>query len=232
MKSLCTVCDTEYFKQHAIKLINSVEGSSTSLIVIVLNPNLEDLNTIKNINKNSFNTKCNFIVDSRNTKTFYASARYIYSEDIITQYELDGIMFLDADSLVLKDVEYPETDFALFLREPFPNTTGVVKEGSYVLGSSVYISKEGMPFAKYLKQELNSYTLDTWYLDQVALWRGYNEVKNKLSFTQLDKKYLDWDFDSDSIIWNAKGPRKYENKKFIDLSSKYSCNPFSYINNS
>jgi len=227
MKKLCTVCDSVYFNEHAIKLINSVENlQATSLIAIVVNPNLDDIATMKKINSSAKNTVCNYVVDSRDTKTFFASARYIYSADIVREYELEGIMFLDSDSLVLKEVEYPSTDFGLFLREPFPNTTGVVKEGSYVLGSSVYISKTGIEFAEYLRQELNSYTLDTWYLDQVALWRGYQLYKDKLSFTQLDKSYLDWDFDVNSTIWNAKGPRKYSDKNYILKSRQFHNSPF------
>ena len=226
MKSLCTVCDPVYFKQHGIKLINSVEVLNTSLIVIVINPLWEDIQLMKKINKTSKNTKCNYITDSRDTKTFYASARYIYSEDLIREYELEGIMFLDADSLVLKDIPFPEEDYSLHLREPFPNTTGIVKEGSYVLGSSVYISNNGIEFAKFLKKELNSYVLDTWYQDQMALWRAHQSLNSKLSFSQLDKTYLDWDFDPSSFIWNAKGPRKYQDRRFIDLSNKYSNNIF------
>lgn len=227
MKSLCTVCDPVYFKEHAIKLINSVEFLNTKLIVIVINPLLTDIELMKKINRTSKNTECNYVVDNRDTKTFFASARYIYSEDLIREYELDGIMFIDTDSLVLKDITFPESDYSLHLREPFPNTTGIVKEGSYVLGSSVYISSTGIEFAKFLREELNSYVLDTWYQDQMALWRAHNALNSKLNFSQLDKVYLDWDFDPNSFIWNAKGPRKYQDKRFINLSNKFSSNPFS-----
>ena len=216
MKKLCTVCDSLYFKEFAPALINSVEKlKKTKLIVVVINPTEENKTFISN--QNYKNTEFHTIADNRTHKSFYASARFIFSEILLSNLDVDGLFFIDTDCLVLKEVEFPSSDYALFLRDPLPGTVGLEKEGTNVAAGAVYIDKNGIDFARQVGQSLNAIKENIWFIDQVILWRAHNYFKenNNLSFEQIDKKYIDWEFVDDSVIWTGKGPRKYSDEKFV-----------------
>lgn len=216
MKKLCTVCDSVYFKEFAPALINSVEKlNETKLIVVVINPTEENKEFISN--QSYKNTEFHTIADNRTHKSFYASARFIFSEALLSNLDVDGLFFIDTDCLVLKEMEFPSSDYALFLRDPLPGTTGLEKEGTNVAAGAVYIDKNGIDFARQVGQTLNTIKENIWFIDQVILWRTHNHFKENsdLSFEQIDKKYIDWEFVDDSVIWTGKGQRKYSDEKFV-----------------
>lgn len=222
VKKLCTVCDSVYFKEFAPALINSVEKlNKTKLVVVVINPNKENKKFIQDSNYK--NTEFHTIVDDRNHRSFYASARFIFSEVLLSNLDVDGLFFIDTDCLVLKEMQFPSSDYALFLRDPLPGTVGLEKEGTNVAAGAVYIDRKGIEFASAISQSLNEVREDIWFIDQIILWRAHNHFKQNsdLSFEQIDKKYIDWEFVDDSVIWTGKGSRKYSNEKFVKALGEY-----------
>ena len=104
-------------------------------------------------------------------------------------------------------------------------------------GNSVLNMREAMfpmgralSFAIDVSDKIRSADKFIWFLDQNALWKTYNNWKDKLNFYKFERHAMDWEFKYGTMLWTGKGPRKYDNKLYVEQKDKYtkdfyeSCN--------
>lgn len=233
---LFACCDYNYLKEFGLSLIRSVEETNNIIHVHVLLPwhheacsprfDIQELQSYANQYNNCTISYVNLPSSSCN-RTFYATARFLYAPDVLKY--ANSCMIIDTDCVVLGDVSFPETDYALFLRDPLPGTVGFENLGTRVAAGAVYYTRNSLGFANDVASRLSNVPenmRDAWFIDQVVLYEAHEEASktNKYSFSQIPKTLIDWEFQSESTIWTGKGPRKWNDKKFVDMKKRYDAN--------
>ena len=210
-------CDSIYFNNFGIPLLYSANEHGNNLHLHVINPTKQDIDLLfrLRIEKNfTFTYEENNI----NNREYYSCNRFMVAHEFLST--ADKLLIIDTDCLVMDRLEFPDAHLGLFLRDPLPGTIGWENEGTHVAAGMVLLSKEAKHFAKDLSTALYEHEL-IWFLDQVMLWRLYNEYKQVLDFHLFTEKDMDWEFLPDTKIWTGKGPRKYDNPKYVAEQQKY-----------
>jgi hypothetical protein len=61
-----------------------------------------------------------------------------------------------------------------------------------------------------------------WFLDQIVLGHVHrNLADGEVQVSLLERIYLDWFFQDESLIWTGKGPRKFEDEKYKSELARY-----------
>lgn len=226
-----SACDGIYFEKYAFTLLASLDQNSPgqSITILVMNPSgnfdqlsKEYLTIFKSI-------KINLIIENidlqginpKNHGTIYSVYRFIFIEKYISRFPRE-FLFLDIDSCIRKDLlllfnYYQECDVAIHTR-PYKKLNnrklmaGVIYFNGVQNGCRQFLRE----ISKRLKVNFKSLS---WYADQLALYDAYKKVRNKINIAHLDKKYIDWEFTQDSIIWTAKGDRKEYQNEYLDYTN-------------
>lgn len=217
-------CDTKYFNQFAQSLLGSTHFiAEVPLHIHVMNPTDSVLNTCE-----TWSEKFNFTYSLQDTiedRTYYSINRFLVTPEIFKSCSgVSGILVVDVDCIFNKKFDFPEEDIGLFLREPLPGTFGWEKEGTHVAAGVVWCKSKSKRFLKNVSENIINHGNLTWFLDQVMLWRTFNDTSKKTfdTFRKFDSAFMDWEFSEDSIMWTGKGDRKYNNTKYIERQNKYS----------
>jgi len=212
-------CDSVYFNNFGIPLLYSANEHGNDLHIHIMNPTYEDIVMAQNLkNEMKVNFTYSYEQTPANVREYYSCNRFMVAPYFLET--ADRILIIDTDCLMMQKLEFPDAELGLFLRDPIPGTVGWENEGTHVAAGMVLMSKEAMNFAKDLSKQLYEHQL-IWFLDQVMLWRLYNEYKEVLNFHQFTDKDMDWEFLPDTKIWTGKGPRKYDNPKYVAEQQKY-----------
>ena len=149
------------------------------------------------------------------TPAFCANIRANFMSKILRD-TTDDLLYVDVDSIVINDIEGIK-DFcgcARFLHRPWnPKTKMKVASGVVCVRNS----REGKIFLNKWDQYVMEFGLNKWFSDQEALYKTSQEC----IVSDLDKRYIDWEFKEDSFIWTGKGKRKYQNKTYKKAVKKW-----------
>lgn len=138
-------------------------------------------------------------------KTYYACTRFIRLAELINQPQ--PILLLDVDSLVRSDIVLSSNDDDICIYEK--NHKKQVPYMQHLASTIYYTGSEGSynlinDHANLIKEEYNNNEI-YWFLDQDTLDIAIQKYKKKI----LDISFVDFNFNNDSPIWCAKGPRKF-----------------------
>ena len=149
-------------------------------------------------------------------RTYYACARFVRLYELLTKPTY--IIMLDTDSLVRYPFNLPSNMYDIHIFEKRHR-----KHVSYTqhLASTIFYTGTRGSFnlirdhANLIKEE---FEVDTfyWFLDQETL----DVAIQKYRKNPLNQIFVDFDMDTNSYIWCAKGPRKNE-KVWLDEIKKY-----------
>lgn len=225
-------CDEKYFQEHARAYVNSVRPTYNCIIRVV-NPT----------NQSSWDSYDAKILESprlltsedssqENMRVFYSIERFIDLKDMINNIgENNGLLITDIDCYVNKTIDTSHFDgksVGLFLRDPLPGTVGWEFYGTHVAAGVVFIrcDEVGLEFANRVNNKLFSMGPLRWFIDQVALYSVYCEMKEEKlltdeNFITLDNKFMDWEFKEDTFIWTGKGNRKHTNETYLNKKKEY-----------
>jgi hypothetical protein len=144
-------------------------------------------------------------------KTYYACARFVRLWEIIAP----GAQLLAADSDAVVRHNVPLLADKDFYIHHVPG-----KNSRYLAGGIMFSGQAaGYQFLSEYAQVLMKCINDDhmyWSLDQDVL----DAVVPKYQWGALPKSYIDWDMQSGSYIWTAKGQRK-NNAAFVNEQQKY-----------
>lgn len=146
-------------------------------------------------------------------KAFCANYRARFILHIINK-GYRNIVYLDVDSLIRKNIldydwKFMTNDISVLFRNSddprFKLLSGVI---------SISGNNASRGFIEDWIEKLDPEILN-WFADQVTFYKTYSNAKMKISFGNLKKSVIDWNFDKDSFIWAGKGDRKHKNYKYI-----------------
>jgi hypothetical protein len=157
-------------------------------------------------------------------RTYYACARFLRLAELLEQADGD-LLVLDADSLVVSKIDRDFTDkleaeVCLRRRDLLEQQP----EHLAVAAGSVWVraTEASRAFFRAVANDLVSAFESgeaSWYLDQITLMRRIGSPELEVKVRNIKSKYADWDFRDDSIIWQAKGHRKYLDVRYLLLQS-------------
>ena len=239
-------CDQDYFDQFAKSLVNSIQANSTDNIHLhIFNPRTDQLNFCKEksvsvsyeyVDETMFNcatekwtsknlsplqlrqlkntqlamTKGNDkSLQERMLKTYYACARFIRLSQLV---KTQSFLAIDVDAIVRKTLQ-PLSGKDLFLHR-------VAGRKARFLAGGIFGTATATQFLhQYSDSILDYLSADYlyWGLDQDIL----EVIVPNYSWSQLPYSYIDWEMESESHIWTAKGTRK-DLAVFINEQKKYS----------
>ena len=222
-KVLFCSADSKYFLRFAPALVQSCIDFNQKLHIHIINRNQEAFKLQNMIwdNHNDLITFTSEKVDLTGTdeRTYYACNRFIVAGHILKLCEAG--MILDIDNFLMNEVKWHQEDIGLFLRDPLPGTVGWEQESTHVAAGIVsFTSKLGKDYINMVSDKIKSYDTLRWFTDQNALWKVYQENKNKLSTFVYDSGIMDWEFKEGSMLWTGKGPRKYDDPTYVSKDNE------------
>lgn len=224
-----SACDSEYFK-YAQALARSIDLFSPgfSLLLHVVNPTEEVRNAAVRLASSLKNTRLavtaesidltNWSSDER--RTYYACARFPGISRLLKEYQATPVLCLDADSLVVNPVDGDFTDKVD--ADVVVDLRGKTHEHLAVAAGAIWFrpASQVRKFAFDMAEEVDRLVRNRelkWFADQTAFYRQMQAHGRSARFFNLKRKYLDWDFGEDSIVWSAKGKRKDSDLRFLAL---------------
>jgi len=221
-------CDSKYLRVHAPALVASAAYHNNSIHINVIAPGQDDRDILDDMSSKyhkisewphsdfswSMSTMYACPKDSEELRTVYACDRFLTAGLVMQNHEWD-LLIIDTDCLVMQHIEpILDDQVGLFLRESLPGTQGWENAGSRVAAGAVFISQEAVPFLEKIENRIRKGPL-AWFLDQVAINEAYQEDITDYRFRYFDAQFMDWEFVEGTTIWTGKGPRKYENEKYL-----------------
>ena len=128
----------------------------------------------------------------------------------LLKHNYDGVIYMDVDSIVRKKLNIQELNFKncdvriLFRsgsEEKFKVAAGII---------CVTKSIASIKFIQAWRDALDQRKLE-WFADQITFFQSYKIFSDQAIFANLDKKFIDWEFNESSAIWVGKGERKFRN---------------------
>jgi hypothetical protein len=243
-----TACDTQYFEEFGAVLINSIKTNTRLGIHIHLfNPTQDQINycinqnvgiTYENISLDSFVNaakRWEHPVDSlatshldrtltamrkgrdkdllqRMQKTYYACARFIRLAELYTCNF--PVLSIDVDAVVRSSPAELQDQKDFYVHQ-------ITGKKARILAGGMYIRpvKSAQQFLNQYAEALTKFLSDDyiyWGLDQDVL----DNIVPNFNYGQLPSSYIDWNMNSNSCIWTAKGTRK-DSPVFINEQLKY-----------
>lgn len=160
---------------------------------------------LKNINKHD---PIELIISEQITKAYYACVRFIRLAEFVKN---QSVLCLDIDCIIRKN-------FKLDVKSEQLHIYGNPEFNDFKAGT-ILITENGHDFlnnfSNLLEQNIqNDYLY--WFLDQDIL----NFIVPNYHYKLLNKSFIDWEFNEESIIWQAKGARK-DNALFVNTQINY-----------
>lgn len=225
-------CDSVYLHDHAPAFAASAAVYDNKSHIHIINPAAGDLDFAYKIRDNMKRiTKTELLtITYENTdlstssqeerRTYYACNRFLFADNLFDSNS--GSLFItDIDSVFMGHIDEPNAQLGLFLRESLDNTIGWEQEGTKVAAGAVYYNKSIAWFAKKVANVIRNNKL-RWFLDQMAINSIYQKHKHEITkFHQFTPQFLDWEFNEGTSIWTGKGPRKYDNPRYISQKNSF-----------
>jgi len=227
-------CDANYFKKFAPAFIGSIgEHSSTNIHIHVINPDDEVFALACYLNSRVSQHVTYTFQDSdlsnyteEQKRALYASLRFLVAPFLLSH--ADQLMILDIDCLIMKNFDFGANPVGYFPREPLPGTVGWEAEGTKCAAGCVFLDKSALHIANAISETLGGLELK-WFNDQIALNHVMNQVPQEF-VRKFDSDFMDWEFKDGTAIWTGKGPRKYENVRYVEMQNKYADSIMNYDN--
>jgi hypothetical protein len=153
-----------------------------------------------------------FSLTERLIKTYFACARFIRLRQLINRPQ--KVFAIDIDAIVRKPIIILENNFDFYIHHITGRKARFLAGGMFLLDNARSL-KFLNEYADTLEQHISSDHL-YWSLDQDVL----DSVVPKFNYGQLPLSYIDWNMQSDSAVWTAKGERK-RLPAFVSEKSQY-----------
>lgn len=223
-------CDANYFMKFAPAFVESVvKNTHYNVHIHVINPDQKVfalasyLTTRGKVTYTFQDTDVSPFGDEPK-RALYASLRFFVAPFILSQVE--RLLILDIDCLVMEDFEFPKKPVGYFPREPLEGTVGWEQEGTKCAAGCVYFHKDALNVVNAICETLEGMPL-RWFNDQIALNHVMSQVPEE-HIHKFDGNFMDWEFKDGTTIWTGKGPRKYENVRYVEMQNKYNDYAMNY----
>jgi len=235
-------CDTQYFAEFGEAFVNSIRrNTSAGIHLHLFNPNEAQVlachrlgatvtwesvpltlfepaadtaltTTQMDRTLNAMGKAGDRSLVERIQKTYYACARFIRLQEIFNPAVT--VLELDVDAVVRKNFPMLEENCDFYIHHIPGKKARFLAGGLYLNANS-----NSLQFLAEYAEQLKSYIgrdYMYWGLDQDLL----DPIVPKYKHAQLPISYIDWNMNSNSYVWTAKGTRK-ELEIFKDEKQKY-----------
>lgn len=209
--SLFFGCDSYYFNQYGISLINSLKEQApwANIHSHIFNPTNDQL-----LWCTSNKVSCSYEVIESSTReltTYYACVRFIRIPEIFDKST--RVISIDCDGIAIRPISQEK-----FLQDTTVSKVLWREKQQKSLASSVFFGADNfrIQYADILKSYFENDTY-SWYLDQNVM---DNMIKNQLVETTTDISWGWYKTKSQVLIWTGKGNTK-EESSFQHLLKKY-----------
>jgi hypothetical protein len=225
------VADNDYFWKHGRILLASLarQSPAAKCHVHVVNPNTDVAAAIDEARAKIPGLSYSHEIANRagcnevHNRTYYASIRFVRLAELFTRAPATYLC-VDSDCIIRGDVAAAPlevADIGIRLRysdEPHAS----VAAGALVLSPTDRAARFMDRVASLIRSVLETDEA-AWFLDQVVLSQAVREFDREgdASFTQIDMAWVDWFFDNDALIWTGKGPRKFEDARYLAEVRRY-----------
>ena len=224
MFKLFASCDPTYLTLHAPALVASAATAGNNLHLHVINASPSEVDFLHYMSGRwetltgatfSFSWKDQFTKanNKEELRTIYACDRFVTIGDRL-RYSSDTYLVIDTDCLIMENIQEPDGQVGLFLRDPLPGTQGWENQGTRVAAGAVYYSRDAVDFAEQVSTRIRKGPI-LWFLDQVAISEIYQQNLSNYRFSYFDGEFMDWEFLPNTSIWTGKGLRKYDNATYV-----------------
>lgn len=203
-------CDSAYFHEHAPAWYYSAERAGYTPVIEVVNADEKvkryvERRGLKNIH---------YVEVENPSRAYLCSNRFHSAPKYITG---SGLLITDIDCYFHAKCTPYDEDVGLFFRPENPDHMKIAAGIVWYSGSPVSIE-----FAKSASEHIKALP-DQWFVDQVGLLLTYIKFKNRgdTSFFPFSQLQMDWEFKEGTYMWTGKGPRKHENKTYLNKKSEY-----------
>ncbi len=228
---LFSACDSRYV-DFAIPLVRSVERFSPGFAVLlhVVNPTDDVRARLAALARELERTRLSVSYETVDLsgssaelqRTYFACARFLRLPELLRQTNVP-VLVLDADSLVVAPIDLDFTnklDAEVCLRRRDLGTD--VPEHVAVATGSVWVrpTEPAIAFFDALRQSITeAFAGGTagWFVDQAMFARLMHARGEQVKIRNIKSKYADWEFKDDSIVWAAKGERKWLDFHYVLL---------------
>lgn len=214
-------CDKSYFQDHASSFIYSADAVGKDVHIHVINPD-EDTFSLACVLNATTRVRTTFSFEDTKLpdhpemrRTYYACLRFFVLPMIVNSAK--KVLVLDIDCMVMRPFDFPAKPVGYFPRTPLPGTTGWEQQGTRAAAGAVYVSS--LEVAREISGELQGMVL-RWFVDQVALSNVFERIPEE-HVEKFDSQFMDWEFKDGTTIWTGKGPRKYENPKYLKAKRNF-----------
>jgi hypothetical protein len=231
--ALLTACDVSYL-EYAIRLILSAEAFSPGqrIILHVVNPDARVLQRLAHLRSRLQHTTLQISheivaldgLTPEQRRAYYACVRFIRLAELMPVSPNDFLV-LDADALVVSPIDGPiamrdDAQLALVRRdlgpEPVPDHLAVAA-GAVWFRSEPAVHAFATRLSADLIRQFQANEAE-WFMDQRALVNRIRDPNAGLRVGPLDRRYADWTFSDEAVIWQGKGSRKLRDLRFVLLS--------------
>ena len=232
------VCmDTSYCLRHLGSLAASLARNSpqANLHVHIVNPHDGARECLKAAEEllgpdrvsHGFETTRLVNFDSEQCKTYFASIRFVRLAELMR--EAPGTYFvMDVDNIVRGDLGVCLSltrNADLLIRNRFSVKPHLAVAACGIVLADSHATRAFMDrTAGYILDALHTGHV-AWYLDQIALTYALRDQASdadlRLKVAQLPTSLLDWDFQSESLVWTGKGKRRLKNWRYRQEYNRY-----------
>jgi hypothetical protein len=225
MDNICvfTAC-TENYLERALSLYNSLNKYNSNIYFYISLININKDNLFEKIK----NDKLTIVYDNVKykddiLKAYASCVRAKIFPQLLNKHKI--VFWMDADTIVRKKLnklflKLLKLDILLFktvnIDEKKAKQIGHYKTGIIGINSN---NKTKQFSNKWNDSIFNSNRELKWFLDQITISEILNSI-NKILIGNLEKTYIDWNFEDSSYIWVGKGKRK-NTKIYLNEESKY-----------
>ena len=218
-------CDKEYFFEHAPPLIYSLNDIGKDIHIHICDPNpaVHRLETLlrEDIDVDITYTYNDIGATPIDVRAYYSCLRFMVLPEILRT--ANKVLTVDTDCVFMNSFEYPETPTGYFPRKSLQGTVGWEAKGTQVAAGCVYMDNRAIPIAKAVADRISEGPM-RWFIDQISLAEVFERVEDK-DITKFDGNFMDWEFIEGTVIWTGKGPRKYENQKYLAAKKTFNRLP-------
>ena len=222
-KCIFTCCTLDYLNR-AFCLYNSLREQDKDIYFYV---KLINIQTKENLFRKINDDKLFFEYDNINIhseikiKAYSSCCRANMFNYLI--YRFKYLYWMDADTIIRKNInilfdKLNDTDIVIY-KNPSSETFNFKKFGHFKTGI-IGIKNDMINFTFKWDNLIFSKGIDNcfWYQDQQTISKIL--LKNKYKIYELEKEFIDWDFNNDSYIWVGKGKRKNDDI-YLEEENKY-----------
>ncbi|MFG0826862.1 hypothetical protein ACF8R6_00500 [Pseudomonas sp. CJQ_7] len=230
---LFTACDTGYLS-FAISLIKSADlfSPGATFVLHVINPDESAVIRLQELSNFLQSTRLAISfeeidlssLDLDQRRAYFASARFLQISKLLSTFSVP-VLSLDADSLLVNPIDQDFTDkkdadiviVRRDLKQEQPDHLAIAT-GSIWLSPTSKVSEFLDGISAQIDQGVEARSLE-WFVDQKLFYRQMKSYEGSLKVYNLKRKYADWTFSPDSILWAGKGGLKLYDLRFFLLQN-------------